>query len=226
MHAIDLGSMFLLGLFGSGHCVGMCGPIVVSLPRDTRPITVQLLYNLGRISTYSLIGAVLAAIGGGFLVLGEDADPLAGVKRVQLGLSLLAAVGLLLFGLARLGVVGEPGWLHAPSLDRIPGVGALLKRLFAGRTLASVWALGLVMGLLPCGLSFAAFARALPAGGAWQGAALVAAFGAGTLPALFVVGTAAQGLLRKHRRLSDLLSGVVMLGMGASLAVDALLGVL
>ena len=84
---------------------------------------------------------------------------------------------------------------------------------------------GLFMGLLPCGLSFAAFARALAAGSPLSGGTLVFIFGLGTLPGLLVVGAGASGIFKRYRRYSDPLSGMLMIGMAASLLADALSGI-
>jgi sulfite exporter TauE/SafE len=76
------------------------------------------------------------------------------------------------------------------------------------------------MGLLPCGLSYAAFGRALAAGGFAEGAVLVLAFGLGTAPALLAVGLGAGRLLQRYRAYSDPLAGMLMLAMAARLLVD------
>lgn len=208
--------MFLLGILGSGHCAGMCGPIVLAVPAASGRVLPQLTYNLGRVITYTAVGAVLGALGAGLLVLTE-------LTRIQIGMSLLAAAFLLILGLARLGLIPEPGFMRISSPSKLPGFAGALGRASSarGNALANL-VFGLLMGFLPCGLSFAAFARALPAGGALNGALMVGAFGLGTLPALLVLGTAASRLARRHVRLSNLLSGILMVGMGAMIGVDAL----
>jgi len=217
--------MFLLGLLGSGHCAGMCGPIVLAVPGATGRVLPQLTYNLGRVITYTAIGAGLGALGAGLLALapGEGAQTMARVARIQVGMSVLAAALMLALGLARLGLIPEPGFMRISSPAGLPGFARLLGSAGSARgsALANL-AFGLLMGFLPCGLSFAAFARALPAGGATDGALTVGAFGLGTLPALFVLGTAASRLALRHALLSNLLSGVLMIGMGAMIAADAL----
>jgi sulfite exporter TauE/SafE len=80
---------------------------------------------------------------------------------------------------------------------------------------------GLMMGLLPCGLSFAAFSRALAAGGPFSGALLVFAFALGTLPGLLLLGTGASGLARRYRKHTDILAGLLMIYMAAELALKA-----
>ena len=78
------------------------------------------------------------------------------------------------------------------------------------------------MGLLPCGLSYAAFSRAIAAGAPLQGALMLAAFGIGTLPGLLLIGTGATALARRYQRQSDLVAGLLMIAMGLSLAVKQL----
>jgi sulfite exporter TauE/SafE len=144
---------------------------------------------------------------------------------VQVWLSLLVALLLLLLGLFRLGILAEPGWLSgapaAPSGDRT----ALFRSARSGRP-GALFFTGLLMGTLPCGLSYAAFIRALAAGGGAEGALQALVFGLGTLPALLLVGTAAMGLLRRQRRLSDVVAGVVMVAMAADVGADALAAIL
>jgi len=208
-------SMFLLGLLGTGHCVGMCGPLVLALPARSGQLWPQLLYHLGRVTTYSALGAALGAAGQGL-------GALALTSKMQLGLSILAAGLLLMFGLARLGLIREPALLSVADPGRIPGISSLRRLAGGDRPGLAYLPLGLALGLLPCGLSYAALARALPAGSWITGAALLGAFGLGTLPGLLLLGTAAAGLARRHRRVFDLLAGVLLVGMAAALLADLL----
>ncbi|HPF36022.1 sulfite exporter TauE/SafE family protein [bacterium] len=204
----DLGAMTLLGLLGAGHCLGMCGPLVAAFPARLGGLPPHLWYHLGRVTTYTLVGALLGAVGG----------TLGGVARLQVLMGGVAAVVLLLFGLSRIGLVREPRLMLSASPAAIPGFDAV-RRAAASRPLGML-PLGLVMGLLPCGLSYAAFARALAADGFVAGGLLVAAFGAGTLPVLLLAGTAGAAAYRRHRALSEVLSGVLMIGMAVELGAD------
>jgi sulfite exporter TauE/SafE len=210
----DLLSMLVLGLLGTGHCVGMCGPLVVAFPVRIGVFSAQLWYHLGRITTYTLVGVALGALGS---TLGR-LDVLA---HLQVALGAVAAAFLLTFGLARIGLMREPAFLRAQGKVTLTGSG-LVRRLLGGRRPASMLPLGLVLGLLPCGLSYAAFARALPAGGPVEGGMMLAAFGLGTLPGLLVVGTAASRLMTRYRALSDVLAGVLMVAMAVDLGADVL----
>ncbi len=220
-------SMLLLGLLGTGHCLGMCGPLVLALPFSTRGFLVHLVYHAGRVVTYVVVGAVVAGIGAGLRYATADTeDPMAVLARVQVVISMISVLLLLFFGLTRLGIVKEPSILALASPGRVPGFEGLKQRAAEKGRVAPVFALGLLLGLLPCGLSYAAFARVLAAPTPFEGAALVAAFGLGTIPGLLVLGTGGAALARKHRRLADILAGLVLIGMAVSLGVDAVTALL
>jgi sulfite exporter TauE/SafE len=228
MRNLDLYSIFLLGLLGTGHCIGMCGPLVLAIPTQAGRVWAHLLYHLGRVTTYVGVGGVLGGVGAG-LSLGASAaasDPLAWVARMQIAFSFVAACFLLLFALFRLGILQEPDWLAVASPKKMPGFASVQKGVMTQGSRASVFGFGLIMGFLPCGLSYAAFSMALPSGGVLPGGLLLACFGLGTVPGLFLVGTGATGLLRRYRRYSDLLSGILMVGISVSLAVDAIQAIL
>jgi sulfite exporter TauE/SafE len=221
---MDLGAMFVLGLVGSGHCVGMCGPLVLAIPTATGKVVPHLLYHAGRVTTYALIGGAFGALGQGMAHLSgaDQAGPVA-VQKIQLGLNLMVALFLLAFGLMRLGLLAEPRWLTGAGVHKLPILGRVLRNAAQGQSQSAILVLGLLMGLLPCGLSYAAFARALPAGGFFSGAALVLAFGLGTAPALLILGTVASRFARRYRRVSDVLSSVLLIAMAVRLGLKALL---
>jgi uncharacterized protein len=142
---MELWTAFLLGLVGSAHCAGMCGPLALALPRtgNTRALFLagRLAYNAGRLLTYAAIGAVFGLIG--------QSLALAGLQRwVSLGIGIALLIGLLASSRFATGlpVVNAVGWLKS-------ALGRLLQR----RSLGSVFALGLLNGLLPCGLVMLAF---------------------------------------------------------------------
>ena len=223
----ELASMFVLGIMGTGHCVGMCGPLVLALPARSGRATAHLFYHLGRILTYTLVGALMGGAGATLVSAARaTGSGLAGVARVQVGLSVLAAALLLVFGLGRLGILRDPRWLALAAPTRIPGFRRVQRGALTGGGAGSMFLLGLLLGLLPCGLSYAAFARALPAGGPAEGALLVLAFALGTVPGLWVIGTGASGFARRHARLFDIVSGVLLVAMAAKLGVDAAGGLL
>ncbi len=251
---LNLGAMFLLGLLGSGHCVGMCGPLILAFPARRGGWAAHVAYNAGRVATYTLVGIVLGGIGAGIALLAGDRS-LIWTARIQVGLSLLAAVFLALFGLTKLGFVKEPAWLSLANPAKIPGFRRVQSRLMGkgpagtegaggsagakggrgaesgrggagndapGGGVGSLILLGLFLGLLPCGLSFAAFARALGAGGPIEGGLMTLSFGVGTLPSLLLLGVSASRLTARHRRVSDLIAGMLMIGMAVALVLEAM----
>ncbi len=221
---LDLGALFLLGLLGSGHCVGMCGPLILAFPGRQERLSGHLAYNSGRILSYSLVGLLLGGLGQGLALLAGEAS-LLWTLRVQLLLSLLAALFLALFGLSKLGFLKEPKLLSSASPGRLPGFQSLQRRLSASQAtqrgaMIPLLFIGVLLGLLPCGLSFAAFAKALGAGGALRGALMGLSFGLGTLPSLLLLGLSASRLSLQHRQLSDLIAGMLMIGMAAALLLE------
>ena len=172
---MDYWLAFGLGLVGSLHCAGMCGPLALALPNSgvSAPghLAGRLAYNLGRVITYCLLGVVFGSLGETLL--------LAGIQRwvsILLGVALL--VGL--FASRRLvlwrPVTGLVNRLKHP-------MSGLLRRHSTG----SLLALGLLNGLLPCGLVYVAGAGATATGGVVSGLIYMAAFGAGTVPMMLAI---------------------------------------
>lgn len=220
---IDHISMFLLGLMGSGHCLGMCGPLVVALPGSYGRWQAHAGYHAGRLITYTAVGAAMGALGrslAGLASLPPQA-PLVWTGRIQLALSLPVALFLLILGLHRMGLLPEPDWMAKAIPQRIPGYGKVMARIVNRDGIRWLLVMGIMLGLLPCGLSYAAFARALAAGGPFRGALMTAVFGLGTLPVLMLLGTGAGILWQRFRLQAEIIAGLIMLGMAASLLVDA-----
>lgn len=217
----DFFSMFVLGLTGTGHCLGMCGPLVVAIPGPKGQWSAHMAYHAGRLITYSLVGLVLGALSAGFVRLTSAVtqDPMIWIARLQMLITAAAALFLLVLGAQRLGLIREPRWMAMAQPNRIPGVGNALSRTLRSRDLGSIFFLGLALGLLPCGLSYAAFTRALASSDMIDGGLLTFCFGIGTLPGLLLLGTGAGALWRRHRMASDIISGLIMIAMGVSLIV-------
>jgi len=186
---LTFGSAILVGLLGSGHCVGMCGGIVSALNlgiggdlgrQPGRLFAYHLAYNGGRIASYLLVGLLAGSLGGSLHHLGVD--PAAG--RL-LAAAFMVALGLYLAnwwrGLTLLERLGYHLWRHIrPFADNLLPV----------RSLPQAALLGMLWGWLPCGLIYAAVAWSLTAGNARDGALLMLGFGIGTLPALLAAGNA------------------------------------
>ena len=218
-------AMFITGLAGGfGHCIGMCGPVVAafSLGEQEKGWLRHLLFHLGRITTYSLLGA-LAALTGSFLMLA------ASIETVQRAVLVIAGLSIVLMGLA------SAGWI--PLMAKIttcnPGLpvfGRVLRHFEGPLTPGTYYPLGLVFGFFPCGLSYTALLTTARASmgssdrvsALLTGISLMFLFGAGTSPALLLVGKAAHGIGDKLRKRLYRLASVIMIFTGISFIVSAL----
>jgi uncharacterized protein len=218
----DHTSMFLLGLMGSGHCLGMCGPLVIALPGSYARRRAHAIYHAGRLVTYMALGAFFGLLGQGLIGLSvlTPQETLVWAGRIQIAISLPVALFLLILGLHRLGFLREPQWMADAAPQRLPGYRKVLKRVLNKDGIGWLFPMGLMLGLLPCGLSYGAFARALAAGNPSQGALLTALFGLGTLPALMLLGTGAGALWQRFRSQAEIIAGLIMIGMAASMMAD------
>lgn len=171
---------FSLGLMSSFHCVGMCGPIALALPihkgSKSRQLGGLLTYNLGRASTYALLGALIGALGG--------AVAWVGYLRY---LSVAAGVLMILYAVwpSRLDHAFRVPGFWQKSVGKVK---AGMARLLQSRSVAGWVALGMLNGLLPCGMVYLAVVSAVAMGSAANGAAYMFFFGLGTIPAMMAVG--------------------------------------
>ena len=206
---------FLVGLAGGVHCAAMCGGIVAALNlRQPRPggtgqgLARQIGYSLGRVASYSIAGAIAGAVGSvGFLY--GDLLP-ARIVFLVLANALVILLGLYLAGLGNAVLALErAGSVVWRTLSRL---GA---RLAPAETPGRAVAVGLAWGWIPCGLVYSVLATALVSGGALRGAAVMAAFGLGTLPNLLAAGLAAAKLKDWTRRPRvRLAAGLVVVAVG------------
>ena len=205
-------AVFLVGLLGGTHCMAMCGGIVgaltVHLPAGRPQWPLQMAYNLGRISGYALAGAALGAVGQAGLLL-EGALP------VQMALYVLANLMLIALGLYLIGVPQGLTFLERGGQRIWARLQPLTRRFLPATTVARAYPLGLVWGFLPCGMVYSVLSMTLLTGSAPRGAALMLAFGLGTLPNLLLAGY----LLRRFRdvvqgRPVRLVSGLLVSGFG------------
>lgn len=170
---------FSLGLMSSLHCVGMCGPIALALPVHQRSklgkLAGILLYNTGRTFTYALLGFLLGFVG--------NALNLAGLQR-----SLSIGTGVIMLG----AVAYSSQWLDqlAPPSFLQKGFQIVKKKLGSllhNRSFSALFLLGMLNGLLPCGLVYMALISSVATGSSVEGALFMALFGMGTLPAMSAV---------------------------------------
>ena len=217
-------AMFSLGVLGTGHCLGMCGPLVLALPGRSGRFPPHLAYHLGRVLTYSAIGALMGGVGAGLMHLGDGSgrEMTARVLQIQVYLALLTALLLLWFGAQRIDLISEPRWMGTINPERLPGYQRLLRAGLGGGGWIHMLLVGVLMGFLPCGHSYGVFTRALPAGSAAAGALMVLIFGIGTVPGLLLVGLLPAGLVRRYRRPSDIIAGLIMIFMALALLAQYL----
>lgn len=191
-------SAFLIGLFGSFHCIGMCGPIALALPvqRENRIVLIsgRVLYNLGRAITYAALGLV-------FGLLGQSLS-LAGFQQ---SVSIAAGVLILLMVLLP-GRYAQKLYLLKPAY----GFTNFLKRkfgtLFRKKSVSATFFIGLLNGFLPCGLVYIAVAGAIASGGILEGATYMFVFGLGTLPVMLAVSLAGNFIsLNVRKRVNKLI---------------------
>jgi hypothetical protein len=205
-------AVFLVGLLGGTHCIGMCGGIVSALtlqaPGGATRWPLHLAYNLGRIATYAAAGGLAGAVGGAALALDSG-------LAVQLVLYVLANLMLVALGLYLTGSTWALSFTERAGRVLWRRIQPLAGRFLPARTVPQALTLGLLWGFLPCGMVYSVLATALVSGGAGRGAALMLAFGLGTLPNLLLAG-ALLARLRGFvgRRVVRLVSGLVVLGFG------------
>jgi sulfite exporter TauE/SafE len=202
-------ALFLVGLLGGTHCVGMCGGIVgaLSLGAPAR-WSMHLAYNAGRIASYAAAGALAGALGAASLTLDGQAP-------VRLVLYLLANLMLVALGLYLLGVTRALAFTERVGQHLWRRIQPLTKRFLPARTVVQAFPLGLLWGWLPCGLVYSALATALSAGSPGQGALLMLVFGLGPLPNLLLAGILLARLNEFVRRpIVRTASGLLVLGFG------------
>jgi uncharacterized protein len=177
---------FVAGLFGSAHCVGMCGPFVLAIGSGTHnhagALLRQLIYTGGRIVMYGLIGAVAGLVGE---TLQKQSHT---VLRLPAVFSVIAG-GLLLWQGAVM-LVGKGGTKSSSGLSCLAE--SFFSPIARARSLGQVFVAGVLTGLLPCGLLYGMVALAAASGEMLTGAGMLAAFAAGTAPPLIVLGWSAK----------------------------------
>lgn len=202
---IQFGPAFLIGLGGSIHCIGMCGGIVsaLSLGGGGGWRRGMVYYHLGRIFTYSILGLILGFIG-------EQLIEFTFIKGSQFFLALLSGLILIFFSF-RLG-----GWFPF-QLDIFKSItipGNLLRSASVHNSLIPWVSVGLLNGLLPCGLVYAALALSLNQADPVTGMLTMTIFGLGTVPSLFLMGLLLQKLNPTARLKGQKIMAILMIGFG------------
>lgn len=202
------------GFFGSVHCIGMCGPIALSLPGAPnvrwRYAAERLVYNVGRAVTYTTLGGAIGALGA--LV------SLSGVQQwISIGIGTLMILGALVPWVSR----------HVQRLEQLPAralrhVMKPIQSLYQRGGFGAMLVVGLLNGLLPCGFVYAALATAVTAGSVYTSMSFMAAFGAGTIPAMFAVSFLGRLVSVKWRQRLQVLVPVGLVIVGVLLILRGL----
>lgn len=202
---------------GFGHCIGMCGPIVVSLSlnlKDKNLLLPHLLYNSGRVVTYGVLGGVMGATGSFTLVAAHIAE-------IQKGAMIFAGVLIIIMGLAMSGWISF-GKVFGNSYNPGGFISKGFRRLSQIKSPAAYFPIGLLLGLLPCGPVYTALLAAAGAGmeatgtldGIIKGMGVMICFGLGTVPALFLVAKLADMGWLKKREIIYRIGAVLMVAVG------------
>ena len=186
---MQFGAAFILGLLGSLHCVGMCGPIVMALPltvgEKSKVIFQSFVYHLGRITTYAAMGLIMGLLGWGVLLTGYQ-----NIFSIVLGATLVL---MALFSIS----IEQKLFSIQLFQKSFNWVKTKLSKALSIRGTASAFKIGLLNGILPCGLVYVALAGALASGHLLSGGLYMMFFGLGTLP--MMLGVMVFGHLNKQR---------------------------
>jgi sulfite exporter TauE/SafE len=210
---------WVAGTLGSTHCLTMCGGIatLAGSRAGSARMSRVLAFNLGRLGSYALAGALVGGLGWRMGTLIGNAASWDGMLRMMMGL-VMAAIGLHVAmgwsGLRRLERIGVPLWRR---------IGPLARRLDPRHSPVQALAFGALWGWIPCGLVYTALLTALVSGSASAGAGMMLAFGVGTLPAMLSLGLVGQRLrhmLARHDMRRTF--GVMVIGLGIWTAIGPL----
>ena len=216
---IELPLVFLGGLLGSAHCLGMCGPLAIALsagmPSGESLYTRQMLFSIGRLFTYSFCGAAVGLVGAR---LTSESH---GFVLSQAWLAVIAGIALIVMGLVTANVLPKP---MTRVLGGIPcGAASWLRTFLAAPGWIGPLLAGVFTGFIPCGLVYAFLLKASTAGGIWYGWLTMVVFGSGTIPLMVLVGSGGGWLSMSSRsRLLQIaawcivLTGIISIARGAS----------
>lgn len=192
---------FLIGLAGSLHCIGMCSPLAMAAGRAGRNAVFRnLQYNLGRILTYGILGSVVSFAGRGLQLAG-----------LQQWVSIVAGVTLLGIGITNVRVT-SPAYIQSSVIRFSNILKDHFRQLLNSRNTFGTVMLGMINGLLPCGMTLVAMGYCVTLAGPWDGFFAMILFGAGTLPAMLGIASIARSALGRLRiRYNKLQAGLIII---------------
>jgi len=206
-----LAAGFTIGFIGSLHCIGMCGGLIgaMTMNRHNTWWPGVTAYQFGRITTYSTLGLIAGLIGS--LFVHSDS-----FQHTQAGLSIVAGVLIIILALHIGGWLPDPFARLGKTVANATGLSRWLNAAATSDRISPWYSVGVINGLLPCGLVYAGIGLSLSAASAWKGALVMFCFGLGTVPAMFAVPTLMRAITNTAR--------VRLLKLGAVLLI--LIGVL
>ncbi len=205
---------FLMGLLGSVHCIGMCGPLMMALPishkSSFQKIAALFLYYLGKIASYALLGLLFGLFGSQFPIFG-----------LQKHISIVIGVTMLMY-VAYVFVL-KPKHIQLGIFDGLyNSILIILSRLFKSKHTGAYLFIGILNGFLPCGMIYMALSSAMATQSIVSGGLLMAFFGLGTVPALLMVALGGQFIGYAFRRKLQKFLPVFIFGMGVLLILRGL----
>jgi sulfite exporter TauE/SafE len=201
---IALGAAILVSsLAGSLHCVAMCGPLV-GLHGGARSLRLALVHALGRLTTYATLGALAGLVGRAVDVAGH-------LARVQHVAAIVAGAVIVGWGVRAIAIAR--GWLGAPRSHAVLFQRGLVQ-LRGRRAVSRAWLIGVLTGLLPCGWLWAFVVSAAGTASPWRGAAVMAVFWLGTVPAMTGLLAIGGPMIDRIRRRLPVISACVLIALG------------
>lgn len=200
-----LGIGFLMGLIGSVHCIGMCGPLTMALPfsqqKNIFKYLAMALYHIGKIISYASLGLIVGLFGKQVFVIETQ-------QSISIIIGVLMLVYVIWVYLVKVNTRFNPlQFIQVPVLKA-------LSSLFKNKHISVFIVLGFLNGLLPCGMVYLALGSAMSTGHPSDSAIFMAFFGLGTVPALLMVALGGQMLSFEWRRKLQSALPVFILGMG------------
>lgn len=196
-------SALVLGLMGSFHCAGMCGPIAIALPLHGNTVGQKIfgggLYNIGRTITYGIMGAIFGLLGQGISMIGFQ-------QKISVIMGVLMIISVLFPALFK-----NQGNLNKSWFSFVTNLKKSIGKLFSIRTYSSLFFIGMLNGLLPCGLVYMAIAGAIGTGSVAQGSIYMILFGLGTIPMLLFISLAGNAMgLALRKKINKLIPVLVV----------------
>jgi sulfite exporter TauE/SafE len=176
---MELLTGFLVGLMGSFHCIGMCGPIAVALPKSNPIILSRLLYNTGRVITYSMLGLLFGLLGSKLQMIGLQ-------QVISISLGILILLSVITPTAYKIKITNSLGLYKVIGLLK-----ASFAKMFKMHSMTSMLVIGVLNGLLPCGFVYIGITGAIAIGNPLESMLFMTMFGVGTIP--IMLGTSIIG---------------------------------